>query len=62
MLPAMADDLTNRGPADAARVNVHEDHEVRYWCGKFHCTLDELKTAVKKVGVMARDVEAELKK
>ncbi len=29
---------------------------------KFGCTHDELKAAVKKVGVMAKDVEAELKR
>jgi Protein of unknown function (DUF3606) len=27
----MADDLKNRGAPDRGRVNVHEDHEVRYW-------------------------------
>ena len=32
------------------------------WSGKFGCTPDQLKAAVKKVGVMAKDVEAELKR
>nr|WP_291642327.1 DUF3606 domain-containing protein [Bosea sp. (in: a-proteobacteria)] len=27
----MADDKTNRGPQDRARVNLSEDYEVRYW-------------------------------
>ena len=27
----MADDLSNAGPADPVRINVNEDHEVRYW-------------------------------
>lgn len=57
----MADDLNNRGPQDRARINVNEDHELRYWCGKFGCTADELRAAVGKVGVMAADVERELK-
>lgn len=57
----MADDLNNRGPQDRARVNVNEDHEVRYWCGKFGCTEDELRAAVDRVGVMAADVEQALK-
>jgi len=30
----MADDLKNRGAQDRARVNVNEDHEVRYWTQK----------------------------
>jgi hypothetical protein len=57
----MADNKTNRGPRDRDRVNVNEDYEVRYWCQKYHCTEEELKAAVQKVGVMATDVEAELK-
>ena len=57
----MADDKTKRGPQDAQRVNVHEEYEVRHWTEKFHCTAEQLKAAVKKVGVMAADVERELK-
>ena len=57
----MADDKTNRRPADRARVNVHEEYELRYWSEKFGCTHDELKAALRKAGVMAKDVEAEVK-
>lgn len=57
----MADDLSNRGPADRSRVNVNEPHEVKYWTGKFGCTKEELATAVKQVGVMADKVESYLK-
>jgi hypothetical protein len=53
----MADDKTKRGPADATRVNVHEDYEVRYWTAKFGCTEAELKDCVKQVGVMADNVK-----
>ena len=52
----MSDDLTNRGPADRARVNVNEAHEVRYWTKEFGCTEAELRAAVKAVGVMVVDV------
>jgi len=58
----MADDKTKTTPQDAQRVNVHEDYEVRYWSEKFGCSAEELKAAVKKVGVMAKDVEKELRK
>ena len=34
----MADDLKNRGAQDHARVNIHEDHEVRYWTQKWGVT------------------------
>lgn len=31
----MSDDTKNRGPADRARVNVHESWELSYWSEKF---------------------------
>lgn len=58
----MADDKSKTGPADSTRVNVHEDYELQYWSQKFGVTAEQLKAAVKKVGVMAKDVEAELKR
>jgi hypothetical protein len=57
----MPDDLKKRTPADRARVNVHEKHELRYWREKFGCTDDELKAAVQAAGVLADRVEARLK-
>ena len=57
----MSDNLQDRGPADRARVNVHETHEVRYWTQKFNCTPEQLRAAVAKAGVMADDVERELR-
>jgi hypothetical protein len=56
----MPDNLQDRGPADRARVNVNEDHEVIYWTHKFKCTPEQLHAAVAKVGVMVEDVEREL--
>lgn len=58
----MADDLTNRGPADRARVNVNEAHELRYWCEKFGVSESALKAAVDRVGPMAADVAKALGK
>ena len=55
----MSDNLQDRGPADRARVN--ETHEVRYWTQKFNCTVEHLRTAVAKVGVMADAVGRELR-
>jgi Protein of unknown function (DUF3606) len=40
---------------------MHEDYEVRYWMEKFGVTREDLERAVQKVGVMAKDVERELK-
>jgi len=61
-IQTMADDLQNRGPADRARINVHEDHEVRYWTKALGVTEEQLKAAVTKVGVMAEAVRRHLGK
>ncbi len=58
----MADNLTNRGPADRARINVHESWELDYWCKEFGVTPEQLKAAVKAVGVMVVDVRRHLSK
>jgi hypothetical protein len=57
----MADDKKERRPQDALRVNLSEDYEVQYWTKKFGVTRTQLEAAVKKVGVMAADVEKELR-
>lgn len=56
------DDLTKRGPADRSRVNVHEDWELRYWARAFGVTPDQLKAAVRAVGVSAAAVRAYLQR
>ena len=53
----MADDLTNRGAPDHARINVNEEHELRYWTEKWSVTVTNIKAAVKIVGPMVKDVE-----
>ena len=58
----MADDKSNIGGQDRARINVNEDYELRDWSKKFGVTPDELKKAVKKVGTSADDVRKELGK
>lgn len=52
----MSDDLSNRGAGDRARINLRERHEVVYWTDAFGCTEGELRAAVERVGVMAKDV------
>ena len=58
----MTDDKSKRGPADRDRINVNEERELRYWCHKFGCTEGELRAAVKARGVIAKDVEAYLRR
>jgi len=57
----MADDTTKTKPQDASRINVNEDYEVRYWTEKFQVSAEQLKAAVKKVGVSAKAVQEYLK-
>lgn len=58
----MADDLKNRGAQDRSRVNVHEDHEVRYWTKKWGVTREQLVEAVQKAGVSSEAVARQLGK
>lgn len=57
----MSDDTTKRGPADRTRINVNEDYELQYWSEKFGVSRERLRAAVEKVGVMAEDVDRELR-
>jgi hypothetical protein len=58
----MSDNLKLKGPQDRSRVNIHEPWELSYWSKHFNITPDQRTNVVKKVGVMVKDVEAELKK
>jgi hypothetical protein len=58
----MADDLTNRGPADRSRVNMHEDYEVRYWTKSLGVSKDELQRLVDKHGNSAAKIKEALGK
>ena len=58
----MPDDKTKKAPHDANRVDINDRHEVRYWCGKFHCSKKMLRKAVTNVGDWADDVEQEIER
>ena len=60
--PNMAEDKTNPGPAEAGRINMSKDQEIRYWTEKFGCTKEQLVSAVGSVGPVATKVEAHLKR
>jgi hypothetical protein len=57
----MADNPNIRGDGDRQRINVDQDHEVRYWSQKLGVTADELREAVRAVGPMANAVEQRLR-
>lgn len=58
----MPDDLTKTGKSDRDKVNVNQAHELRDWSSKFGVTEEQLKKAVKEVGVKADDVKKYLGK
>jgi hypothetical protein len=57
----MADNPDIRGAQDRSRINMNQDHEVRYWTQKFSVTKEQLQQAVSQAGPMADDVERRLR-
>jgi hypothetical protein len=57
----MADDLTNSGAQDRARINIHEPHEVRYWTEALNVDEAKLRALVAEVGPSAEAVRDKLR-
>ena len=53
---------TERGAQDRARINVNEDHEVRYWTQALKVSEEKLREAVAAVGVSADAARQQLGK
>jgi uncharacterized protein DUF3606 len=53
----MIDNSNQRGRGDRSRINLEQEHEVRYWSRQLHCTEAQLRIAVQKVGTSATEVE-----
>lgn len=58
----MADDLNKTGTGDRSRVNVEQEHELRYWTQAWGVSPERLREAVMKAGPMVTDVARELGK
>lgn len=58
----MADDRTDRGPQDRARVNLSEDYEVRYWTQELGVSKEELTRLVQQHGNSADKLRRALSK
>ncbi len=43
------------------RIDLQSHQDVKYWCGKLHCTAYQLRDAVKQVGPLPSNVEAYLR-
>ena len=57
----MSDNLQKTGQQDRSRINVHEEHEVRYWTETLGVSREQLEKAVAAVGVSANAVREHLK-
>lgn len=57
----MATDSTGSGQAQAKRIDVGREQDLREWSRKLDVSEDQLKEAVEAVGPMASDVEDHLK-
>lgn len=53
---ATSDDTTSRGEPDRSRINVNQDHELRYWTKELGVSEERLRQAVKEVGTSADEV------
>jgi 3-oxoacyl-[acyl-carrier-protein] synthase III len=54
------DNLTKKDQPDRSKINMHEDHEVKYWTKELGVTREQLQKAVDKVGNSASAVRKEL--
>ena len=57
----MNDDTRKRGPQDEKRINMSQEHEVRYWTEHFRVSREKLQEAVSAAGPMADAVEQRLR-
>jgi hypothetical protein len=58
----MADNPNIRSGQDRKRVNVNQEHEVRWWTQKWGVSREELEKAVQAVGTSVNKVEEYLNK
>lgn len=52
----MTDSSQNRGEPDRSRINVNQEHEVRYWTKELGVSEERLRQAVKEEGTSAEKV------
>jgi len=58
----MTDDSIRKESADLRRVNVHEEHELKYWVKEFGVSKERIIEAVYAVGTSAETVRKYLNK
>lgn len=58
----MLKDTQQRGPINRTHINVNEGFELRYWAKFLNVSLEQIKSAVRKVGTETELVRLELKR
>ena len=58
----MFDATRPRGPLNRSHINVNEGFELRYWAKDFNVSVEQVRSAVRKVGPALTDVRQELKR
>jgi hypothetical protein len=56
----MTDNLTAKEQPDRSKINMNQNHEVRYWTRHLNVSKEELQRAVDKVGNSAAAIRKEL--
>ena len=56
----MADNMNDTGSPDRDRIALEQEHEVRYWTGRFGVSEQQLRQAVGQVGNSVAEVERAL--
>ena len=54
------DNLSKKGQPDRSKINMQEEHEVKYWTHELGVSKERLRQAVEKVGNSAAAVRKEL--
>ena len=54
------DNLKIKGQQDRSKINMHEEHEVRYWTKHLGVSKEQLQAVINKVGNSAAAVQKEL--
>jgi len=57
-----AADIGGGGPFDRSHVNVNQGDELRFWAKEFNVSVEQVKSAVRRVGTAVEDVRRELKR
>ncbi len=56
----MSNEVNNYKPADLLRINANDAQEVEWWSKRFGVTAQQLRMAIRMVGMITGDVQRQL--